>query len=266
MSSILEALKKAEQESAAGHGQGPSFPPRLSQATPHRKARYWRWTILSIVGLAVGAMVVWQIRRSTAPMSVAPITAQVQQSGSTPPAAVNQHKQPLKPLPAETSSRPSLPPPKPAPIKKTPPLVRSAPSVSSVAQPVRKPLPMDAPVQTAPEKAAPWPQGDRQGDTAIAVSATTPAEKSTSGTAASDTTVDQSPDMLNANKQFRNDPRIELQALVWAPEAASRFVVINNRLVKEGGSFDNIVVVKINRDDVLLSEGADRWYEKFKVR
>jgi hypothetical protein len=125
---------------------------------------------------------------------------------------------------------------------------------------------MDAPVQTPSEKAAPLPKKDRQDNTAIVESATTPAGKSTTGTVPSDTISDQSPDMQNENKQFRNDPRIELQALVWAPDAASRFVVINNRLVKEGGSFDNIVVVKINRDDVLLSEGADRWYEKFKVR
>ena len=51
-----------------------------------------------------------------------------------------------------------------------------------------------------------------------------------------------------------------------APEAAARFVVINNRLIKEGGSVDNIVVVRINPDDVLLSEGSDRWNEEFKVR
>ena len=68
------------------------------------------------------------------------------------------------------------------------------------------------------------------------------------------------------NKNYRSDQRIELQALVWAPEAAARFVVINNRLIKEGGSIDNITVVRINRDDVLLSEGSDRWHEEFKIR
>jgi hypothetical protein len=67
-------------------------------------------------------------------------------------------------------------------------------------------------------------------------------------------------------KRFRSDPRIDLQALVWAPESAARFVVINNRLIKEGGSLDNIVVVKINPDDVLLAEGSDRWHEAFKIR
>jgi len=53
---------------------------------------------------------------------------------------------------------------------------------------------------------------------------------------------------------------------VWAPEAAARFVVINNHLIKEGGTIDNIVVVRINPDDVLLAEGSDRWHEAFKIR
>ncbi len=67
-------------------------------------------------------------------------------------------------------------------------------------------------------------------------------------------------------KSFRNDARIELQALVWAPEASERFVVINDHLVKEGGAVDGITVVKINREDILLSEGADRWHQKFTIR
>jgi hypothetical protein len=71
---------------------------------------------------------------------------------------------------------------------------------------------------------------------------------------------------LNTKKFFKSDPRIELQALVWAPESAGRFVVINNRLIKEGGSVDNIVVVRINPDDVMLAEGSDRWHEAFTIR
>jgi hypothetical protein len=71
---------------------------------------------------------------------------------------------------------------------------------------------------------------------------------------------------LDAGKILKHDPRIDLQALVWAPESAARFVVINNRLIKEGGSVDNIVVVRINPDDVLLAEGSDQWHEPFTIR
>lgn len=69
-----------------------------------------------------------------------------------------------------------------------------------------------------------------------------------------------------SQKTFRSDERVDLQALVWAPEAADRFVIINNRLIREGGSVDKITVVRINPDDVLLSEGTDRWYQAFKIR
>jgi hypothetical protein len=74
------------------------------------------------------------------------------------------------------------------------------------------------------------------------------------------------PGFPESAKTFRQDPRIDLQALVWAPQAAERFVVINNRLIKEGGSVDKIVVLTINPDDVLLAEGTDRWHEAFQIR
>ncbi len=67
-------------------------------------------------------------------------------------------------------------------------------------------------------------------------------------------------------KNYRNDQRIDLQALVWAPEPGGRFVVINNQLVREGGSVGSIVVEKINEDDVWLNEGNDQWYQAFTVR
>lgn len=69
-----------------------------------------------------------------------------------------------------------------------------------------------------------------------------------------------------SDKTYRSDPRIELQALVWSPDAAERFVIINDRLIKEGASIEGINVVKINPDDVLVSEGSKRWHEPFKIR
>ncbi|MFO7716501.1 general secretion pathway protein GspB [Desulfosarcina sp.] len=98
-------------------------------------------------------------------------------------------------------------------------------------------------------------------------SASAPPDATTRGLPDASKVQDQSmQETLDSAKTFRNDPRIDLQALVWAPQAAERFVVINNRLIKEGGSVDNIMVVAINPDDVLLAEGSDRWHEEFKVR
>lgn len=70
----------------------------------------------------------------------------------------------------------------------------------------------------------------------------------------------------DSQEVFRSDDRIDLQALVWAPDATDRFVVINNCLLKEGGAIDNITVLRINKDDVLLSEGSDQWHQEFKIR
>lgn len=82
------------------------------------------------------------------------------------------------------------------------------------------------------------------------------------------TTPEPSEDVRQADRQkdYRTDHRIDLQALVWAPETANRFVVINNVLLKEGGAIENITVLRINPDDVLLSEGSDRWHQEFKIR
>jgi hypothetical protein len=74
------------------------------------------------------------------------------------------------------------------------------------------------------------------------------------------------PSSEKSDKTFRSDPRIELQALVWSPDAAERFVIINDRLLREGGSTDGITIVRINPDDVLVSEGSERWHEPFKIR
>jgi hypothetical protein len=43
-------------------------------------------------------------------------------------------------------------------------------------------------------------------------------------------------------------------------------VIINDRLLREGASTDGITIVRINPDDVLVSEGSERWHEPFKIR
>jgi hypothetical protein len=130
----------------------------------------------------------------------------------------------------------------------------AAAGTSPTVQPVKPPATPVQPVHTRKAAAAPAP-------VPAAAPATDPKQPSAAPTAA--TGQEQPPE---PEKTFRSDPRIDLQALVWAPDAAARFVVINNRLIKEGGSVDNISVVTINPDDVLLAEGSDRWHVKFKVR
>ena len=64
MSSILDALKKAEQESTVDRSAGTPWPAPLPMQSPYRKrSRRW-WVPLGIVvGLCVAGVVLWQVRQ-----------------------------------------------------------------------------------------------------------------------------------------------------------------------------------------------------------
>ena len=264
MSSILDALKKAEQESTPNPGAGTPWPAPLSPPSSQRQNSRRLWVPLGVVvGLGLLAAVFWQTRQPNHPSptdSVNPAKPVNQTPDSAMPLTAKR-PQPLEPVaqnnqdaPTATmldnDSRPSAQN-TPASDIQTPsaqvsPVPANAVNAPSPAAPPEQPPPVE-PVQPQPQTAQPSAASPPPAET-IAVTGQTNA-----GPPAGD-------------KTYRHDPRIELQALVWAPDAASRFVVINNRLIKEGGSVDNIVVVRIDQEDVLLAEGSDRWYEKFHIR
>lgn len=285
MSSILDALKKAERESAADRRTDAPWP-MLPSPSPYRQrpSRRW-WIVLGFVAvLAVSGLVVLALRRpeTTQPaLSVAVLPPSVRTRDGAPPPPIAAVPAPSTAVAGKTPSSPARSPVTEPPVTETPvsrrpvtaiPLRRegqpASPSAvagtSPAVQPVKPPSP-DAtalpqptvpPVHTRNAAAAPAPEP-------AAVPATVPKQPHAETTTATGQGSAEPPD---TEKTFRSDPRIDLQALVWAPDAAVRFVVINNRLIKEGGSVDNISVVKINPDDVLLAEGSDRWHVQFKVR
>lgn len=59
---------------------------------------------------------------------------------------------------------------------------------------------------------------------------------------------------------------MNLQAISWAPGADRRVAVINNRIVKEGDRVSGFLIFKINRDDVILSDGGELWKLNFNHR
>jgi hypothetical protein len=65
---------------------------------------------------------------------------------------------------------------------------------------------------------------------------------------------------------LKDDPRIELQALVWAADAKDSFAVINNRIFREGQTFDGVTVTKIDKDEVSFRDGRNEWREKFRIK
>ena len=62
------------------------------------------------------------------------------------------------------------------------------------------------------------------------------------------------------------DPRIDLQAIAWAPEPENSFAVINNRIIREGNTIEGITILQIGKDAVSFKEGSSKWQQKFRVK
>jgi Type II secretion system protein B len=60
-------------------------------------------------------------------------------------------------------------------------------------------------------------------------------------------------------KPLPADAGLTLQALVWAPEPERRFTVINNQIVREGGSVDGMTVMRIEETQVVLRKDGVLW-------
>ncbi len=246
MSSILDALKKAERESGARGAANLPLPTARAGRRSGAVRRHPWWLIIgTVVLLGIGAAVLWSLSRPPG----APLPA-----ASSPRAAVERKASPPPP-PAEPAPHPQASPPAAA---SEPVVAAPAPSVPQTSVPPAVAARTNVPsVPAASKPATPEPVVDAVD---AGPSAGIPTEE------AAVATQETEPPPSQEEKDYRKDPRIELQALVWAPAPEARFVVINNRLIKEGGSTDGIVVVRINRDDVLLADGIDRWYQSFDVR
>lgn len=239
MSTILNALKKAEQESIPhSEVQTPWPAPRSEKAgNGHRPHRWWL-PVGAVVILSAFATLFWPDRQPppTIPEAVVKTTLPSGTDHPQPHGAAPHMPQASPPaLPVQPATKPSQ-----TVISASAPRVQPPPLPQEKAHSQVTDMPFEP--TAAPSMVSPSHPLERTADIDHAKTAST-----------------------NDQKNFRNDSRIQLQALVWAPEANARFVLINNRLVKEGGLVDNIVVVRINPDDVLLSEGSDRWYEKFNL-
>ncbi len=50
---------------------------------------------------------------------------------------------------------------------------------------------------------------------------------------------------------------LKLQAIAWADDPKSRIAVINGSIVREGDSIGNMLVMRINEDEILLRESGE---------
>jgi len=260
LSSILEALKKAERESTGGRDADLPLPAPLPKRSPYPMVRRRWWLPLCAVGmLCIGIVIFWQLQR---PVPSRPVAAPAPSAAPETPED--------SPLPARRAERPK---PSPAPEKEASAVAQAPAAETALAPRAKAPSAKTAPVQPAHQpdpkvlspvvaKASPA----RPPETRPRHSAPAPESKTASSNPPRVASRPPTPPLEKSDKTYRSDSRIELQALVWSPDAAQRFVIVNDRLIKEGGSIEGITVVRINPDDVLVSEGSKRWHEPFKIR
>lgn len=81
--------------------------------------------------------------------------------------------------------------------------------------------------------------------------------------------VEPKPDITEQNEnlpEIKNDSRLKIQAIAWAEEPSRRFVVINNSIIREGGTIDSITVVSIEDNIIHFNENGNTWRQRFVIR
>ncbi|MCP4112832.1 MAG: GspB domain-containing protein [Desulfobacteraceae bacterium] len=70
----------------------------------------------------------------------------------------------------------------------------------------------------------------------------------------------------HADVEQIDDPRLTIQALVWSSDPEGRMAMINNKIIRMGGSVDGIVVTHIDGDYVIVREGDKEWKQVFQIK
>jgi cytoskeletal protein RodZ len=267
VSTILKALKRLETEQALGHAEGLPAPLSFNtQGSLQRKRifgffpnRRWVWIVIGLLLLATVMIVVSFIQRQPPQMTDGarqafdnrsdprPAEAPKDQSAipSTSPAPASTPESDSVVLKDELEGRP----------------VRSQRS-SSIGEPSDSMDPLGQPPHTDPSSVenpqepitvrVP-PENDGQGAAMVAAQMekpdTTPVPQAPSAPAQKG--VDP-----YATARRMTDGRLKVQAIAWAEEASERMAVINNHIVREGGSVEGFFIVRIGKDTVILRENG----------
>ncbi|HMN75573.1 MAG TPA: general secretion pathway protein GspB [Burkholderiaceae bacterium] len=249
MSFILEALKKADAERDRGavpdlYAQG-MLPEAAFEADADRRGRPWLWLVAGI-GLALIAAFAWQWLMpqapsdepvaTPAPPAAAAQTAPIVAAPATPasvPAAAGDASRSAKP----DRSKPAAPPP-----------VAKAPAAPRSERARRAPEPAAAPARRDAERAA---------------AGTTPnaAPKAPAPPPATDTDTGRVPRLAELPDDVRRQvPALQLGGLVYSAAPASRMVLVNGDLQREGSTVaPGLTLERINPKSVVFSLRGQRF-------
>jgi len=240
VSSILEALKKAEAEAPRkDRVEIRSGKLALDVARRPDRRSWLRWLLLA-AGVTAVAVAAWFLK-PTRPVHTA---ANIQSYRITPPKKTTPRREP-----GQIHHKPAA---------QTPGASSRGPTQSrdtAGRQPVRGPVtpppsPQGRVAPAAVQHAGPSDRTPTRG----------PATRTTSRKATSRTsTAPQTP------VYQRSGHGLTLQAIAWDPDARKRFAVINNQIVRQGQSVDGKLVERIAEDEIIVAQGGKRWKIEFRI-
>lgn len=289
MSFILEALKKADAERDRGavpdlHAQG-LLPEAAFEAEPAGRARPWLWLAAGVV-LALFAGGVWQWMAADSAPPAAPVAAAPVAAAPAPAVA--------PPIPAPAAVAPAAPASIAAPVAAAPaaPKTDSArPAPKGTHEPASARREAKAPPPTPAETAGKADASHRGGLVATAPAARRneaaqppaeqPAAAATTSAARSGATASPSPPSKGSptpptipaehipqlaelpDDVRRQVPALKLGGLVYSAAPASRMVLVNGDLQREGSAIaPGLTLERINPKSVVFSLRGQR----FEVR
>ncbi len=267
MSSILKALKKVEQESASSREEIFEHPSIHSRNVLARKMRNKFSFIRYVMAAAVIGLVMaggwWMLMMrpaeknravpvaETAGPSISPSDTSAQRSGGEPGKTSTPPVSSLPNAPSDTISG------KTAPGYPSP--TDNRPSFENAED--RMPFSIARGKTSQPQRASQIRNKTAENDKAAPSSA----QRSSSRVSAKPETRPAPP--IKAEKLQKADPEwLQLQAVSWAEDANRRMAVINNRIVHEGEMVDKGLIVRIDKDSVVVRKDGQKWRVHFDLK
>jgi hypothetical protein len=59
---------------------------------------------------------------------------------------------------------------------------------------------------------------------------------------------------------------LHLQAIAWSSDPGNRIVVINGRVLREGGSVERVLVTHIGKDEVIFKKQGEEWKQLLRLK
>ena len=247
MSAILKALKKLEQDTVATSGS-----PLRREAKNHNQLRSKSVMVPVLIGVAVSVLV------------GIGVTVLVQ-----------------KPVPVKTMQTSQVPPtPRTVSRPVSEPLAHNSPAITKDAGDPVNHEDVTGPGNVIPTQIKSVPQAPviKAASTAATLADNNrPAESETTSSAIvqqpqqrldseKNIPADENGAYLESVVRILDDSSMDLQAISWASDPASRMAIINGKICREKDRVDGYVVKKISSGDVVLVKGAVVGKLVFKIR